>query len=153
MERADRTVMMDQLREDVEELYAGPENAGKPALLPPGLDWKPIGHTAVEAELIDQRQVAREEVAAVYQIPPPMMGILDNATYSNIETQREMAYTMALGPPLVLIEQSLTSMIARDLLRRGRRLRRVRLRPGAARRPPEGDRGLPRRDRLRDPHA
>ncbi len=81
MEGTDRTKMLDQLRQDVDELYAGPDRAGKPALLPPGLEWKSVGHSAVEAALIDQRKIAREEVAAVYQIPPPMMGVLDNATY------------------------------------------------------------------------
>lgn len=114
LERPERKGLMEQLRQDVEEIYSGPENAGKPAVLPPGLDWKPIGSSAQEAELIEQRKVAREEVAAVYQIPPPMIGVLDHATYSNIEVMREMAYTMALGPPLVLIEQILTSSLARD---------------------------------------
>jgi HK97 family phage portal protein len=114
---ADRDTLLAQLREDITALYASPENSGRPALLPPGLDWKPIGHTAVEAELIDQRRVAREEVCGVYQMPPPMLGILDRATFSNIEVQREMAYTDALGPPLVLIEQTINAQVVRGLLR------------------------------------
>jgi HK97 family phage portal protein len=73
--------MLANLREDISDIYGGVDNAGKPALLPPGLEWKIVGHTAVEAELIDQRKVAREELAAVYMIPPPMIGILDKATY------------------------------------------------------------------------
>jgi phage portal protein BeeE len=94
-----------------------PREQRPPALLPPGLDWKPVGHTAVEAALIDQRKVAREEVCGVYQIPPPMLGILDRATFSNIEVQREMAYTDSLAPPLVLIEQALNAQLVRALLR------------------------------------
>lgn len=109
--------LLAQLRDDIDRLYAGPENGGRPALLPPGLDWKPAGQTAVEAALIDQRKVAREEVCAVYQIPPPMLGILDRATFSNIEVQREMAYTDSLAPPLVLIEQTINAQIVRGLLR------------------------------------
>jgi HK97 family phage portal protein len=116
LDRDERDALLAQLRADVTRLYASPENAGRPALMPPGLDWKPIGHTAVEAELIDQRKVNREEIAAVYQIPPPMLGILDKATYSNIETQREMAYTDALGPPLVLIEQTINAQLVTALL-------------------------------------
>jgi hypothetical protein len=95
----------------------GPDNAGKPALLPPGLDWKPVGHTAVEAALIEQRKVAREEVCAVYQIPPPFLGILDRATFNNIQTLREVAYTDGLGPPLVMIEQTINAQLVRALLR------------------------------------
>lgn len=117
LDRLERQEIMMQLRRDIIDIYSGPENSGRPALLPPGLDWKPVGHSAVEAELIDQRKVIRDEVAAVYQIPPPMMGILDKATYSNIETQREMIYTDCLGPPLVLIEQCINSQVVRALLR------------------------------------
>jgi HK97 family phage portal protein len=117
IDRDERTLLLQQLREDITTLYAGPENGGRPALLPPGLDWKAVGHTAVEAALIEQRRVAREEVAAVYQIPPPMIGILDKATYANITVQREMAYTDALGPPLVLIEEAINAQVIRALLR------------------------------------
>jgi HK97 family phage portal protein len=112
-----RKALIDNLRDDVNTLYAGPDNAGRPLFLPPGLDMQAVGHTAVEAALIDQRKVAREEVCAVYQIPPPMLGILDRATFSNIEVQREMAYTDSLAPPLVLIEQIINAQLIRALRR------------------------------------
>lgn len=117
LDETERTQLMANLREDINTIYSGPENGGRPALLPPGLDWKPVGHSAVEAELIDQRRVAREEICAVYQLPPPMLGILDRATFSNIEVQREMAYTDSLAPPLVLVEQKLNAHLVRGLLR------------------------------------
>ena len=112
----ERKTIMAQLREDLVGLYAGPENAGKPALLPPGLDWKAVGQTTVEAGLIDQRKVNAQEVCTVYQIAPPLLGILDHATYTNLSEQRESIYTETLGPPLVLIEQTITSQLCRDLL-------------------------------------
>lgn len=113
----ERQQLLDGAREDVTEIYSGPDQAGIPAVLPPGLDWKQVGHSAVEAELVDQRKVAREEICAVYQIPPPMLGILDRATFNNIEVQREMAYTDSLAPPLVLIEQTINAQVVRGLLR------------------------------------
>lgn len=112
-----RQALLDQLSEDVGEIYSGPENNGRPALLPPGLDWKEVGHTAVEAELINQRKIAQGEVCAVYQIQPPMLGVLDRATFNNIETAREMSYTDSLGPPLVLIEQTINAQVIQGLLR------------------------------------
>ena len=109
--------LLAQLREDVTTLYAGPENGGRPALLPPGLEWKPIGHSSVEAELIQTRLVDREEIAAVYQIPPPSLGDLRRATFSNITELRQVAYSDGLGPPLVLVEQVITSQLIRGMLR------------------------------------
>lgn len=109
LEKEERDILLAQLREDITLLYAGPENGGRPALLPPGLDWKPIGHTSREAELIDQRYLNGEEVGAVYQIPAPFLNDLRRATFSNIQELRQVAYTDGLGPPLVIIEQVITA--------------------------------------------
>lgn len=99
------------------EKYSGPENAGRLPVIPPGLKWATAEQTtAVEAELINQRMVNRNEVAAIYQIPPPMIGQLERSTFNNITTLREMAYTDALGPPLVLIEQTLNAHLVREIL-------------------------------------
>jgi HK97 family phage portal protein len=117
LDRDERGELVKGLRADLTSLYASPENGGRPALLPPGLDWKPIGHTAVEAELIRQREVSRDEINAVFQVPPPMVGDLRRATFSNIVAQREMFYTESLAPPLVLIEQALNAQLVRHLLR------------------------------------
>jgi HK97 family phage portal protein len=107
-----------ELRRDMLAVFGGSANAGIPPVLPHGMEWVSINaHSAHEAELVEQRKLNREEVAMVYLIPPPMMGILDKATYSNIETQRQMAYTDALGPPLVLIEQFINAQLVRNLLR------------------------------------
>src|SRR4029077_5674319 len=70
-----------ELRTEIDQAYGGPENAFKVALLDNGLEWKPLGHSAREASLIDNRKLSREEVCAAYDIPPPMVGILDHATY------------------------------------------------------------------------
>lgn len=110
LDKESRDALLAQLREDVTRLYAGPENQGRPALLPPGLDWKPVGHTSREAELIEQRYIDGEEIGAVYQIPAPFLNDLRRATFSNITELRQVAYTDGLGPPLVIIEQALTAV-------------------------------------------
>jgi HK97 family phage portal protein len=115
---AQRGVMLDNAREDLRDAYSGEVNAGKLPLLPPGLKWVNAEQTtAVEAELINQRFVNRTEVAAIYMIPPPMIAQLEKASFNNIATQREMAYTDGLAPPLVCIEQTMTSHLVRGLLR------------------------------------
>jgi HK97 family phage portal protein len=113
---AEREGMLANLREDIEEIYSGPDNQGRPALLPPGLDWKPVGHTAVEAELIRQRFVAREEIAGVFMLPPGTIGLLDKAATS-VTDQRQMGYTDGLAPPLVMIEQAINAQLVRGVLR------------------------------------
>jgi HK97 family phage portal protein len=115
---AQKRAIMAQLRQDIMEIYSGPENAGRPALLPPGLDWKPIGHSSVEVELIDQRKITREEVCAVYDLPLlPLLGLDVKGTAASVQILRDMIYTEAVGPPLVLLENAFNSQVVRDLMK------------------------------------
>lgn len=90
----------------------GGDNQGNVAVLPSDTKWEAVGHTAHEAELIEQRRLAREEVGAVYKIPQPFLGILDKATYSNVaELHRMFFTTQPLGPWLTLIEESFQAQV------------------------------------------
>ncbi len=102
-----RQEQMAMLREDVDLLYGGPDNAGRPAILPAGLKWNPVGHTAAEAELINQRKLTREEIAACYDVPPPLVSLLEKSTFNNITELHRMLYVTVLGPWLDLIEETL----------------------------------------------
>lgn len=101
-----REEVIPRLRTELESLYAGPENAGRVGILDSGFRWQPMGMSAVDAALIDQRKLSREEVCAAYDVPPPLVGILDRATFSNIDTLHKALYVDTLGPKLVLIEDT-----------------------------------------------
>lgn len=116
--REDRQQVYDDAVQALRENYGGRKNAGKLPVMPPGMTWETANQTtAVEAELIDQRAVNRNEVASIYMLPPPSIGILDRATFNNIYTLREMAYTDGLAPPLVLVEQIFNTHVVKGLLR------------------------------------
>lgn len=113
----ERELLMANLRQDVQDIYAGPDNSGMPAVLPPGLDWKPAGQTAVEAALIDQRVVSRTETHATYGVAPGVLGLLDSGK-SELGEQRQMSVLEGLAPPLILIEQlGINAQIVQGLLR------------------------------------
>jgi phage portal protein BeeE len=96
----------------------GQQNAGKLPVMPPGFKWTTADTTtAVEAELLAQRTVNRNETSSIYMVPAPFAGILDKTSYNNITTLREMAYTDGLAPPLVLSEQVINAHVVRGLLR------------------------------------
>lgn len=99
----------DTLKVEIESAYGGPDNAGKVALLDNGLDWKPIGQTARESSLIETRKLSREEVCTVYDMPPPLVGILENATYSNIDTQHIMLYMDTFAPLCHMLEDTMNA--------------------------------------------
>jgi HK97 family phage portal protein len=62
------------------------------------MDYKPIGMTNVDAEFVNNRKLSRSEVAAIFRVPAHKIGILDNATFSNIEHQSLEYVTDTLMP-------------------------------------------------------
>jgi HK97 family phage portal protein len=88
--------------------YQGTANAGETPVLEDGMEAKEWpSATARDSQFIEARKLTREEVAAAFHIPPPMVGILDHATFSNIDTQHRMLYQDTLGPWLTMIEQEI----------------------------------------------
>jgi HK97 family phage portal protein len=95
-----------RLRGELEGLYGGVENAGKFAVIDQGLDVKALQHTAVDTSLIEQRKLNREEVAAAFDITPVVIGILDRATFANVDELHLALYVDTFGPRLTLIEET-----------------------------------------------
>ena len=88
----------DRFRTDWDERFAGPGNAGKTPVLEDGMTFKPEAFSPADAQWAEGRRLTREEVARAFHIPPPMVGVLDNATFSNISEQHRMLYQDTLGP-------------------------------------------------------
>ena len=91
--------------------HGGIDRAFSLALLTGGLSWEAATHTAQEAETIAHRKLNREEVAAVYQIDPTQIGILDRATFSNVEEAHLGFYMDTLGPWVAMIEDTFMSQL------------------------------------------
>jgi len=85
---------------------------GQTAVLEDGMQWKSITQSWVESEYMSARKFAREEVASMYHIPLPMVGILEHATFSNIVEQHKQLYQDCLGPHC----EHITEEIERQLL-------------------------------------
>ncbi len=104
-----------RFKAEFEALYAGKENSGKTAILEEGMTWKEASFSAQESEYLAGRKLTREECARAYHIPLPMVGILDNATFSNIKEQHKNLYQDALGPWLAMVEQDIELQLLPDL--------------------------------------
>ncbi len=93
----------------------GTTNAGKTVLLEEGLDFAEIGIPPEDAQYIETRKLQREEAAQLFRMPPHKVGILDHATFSNIEHSAIDYVTGTLRPWLVRIEQAIkTQLLANE---------------------------------------
>lgn len=91
--------------------YSG-QGGKRVAILQDGITFRAVSMTNEDAQLIDSRKLSALEIAQIYHMPPHKVGLLDNATFSNIEHQgiEYVAYT--LMPWVKRFEQSFN----RDLL-------------------------------------
>jgi HK97 family phage portal protein len=96
-----------EIRADLERTSGGIGNAGRPLLLPGGMTWEAMSHTAHEAELVAQRKLDREEIAMVYDLPGPLIGDLEHGTYSNVTELHKQLYKSVLRPWLTLMEETI----------------------------------------------
>jgi HK97 family phage portal protein len=105
----------EEFRSDWQGLYTGdgPGVGGTP-ILEDGMKFTANGVTPKDAEYISARKLTREEVAAAYHVPLPMVGILDHATFSNIREQHQQLYQDCLGPWLTLIQEELALQLVPD---------------------------------------
>jgi HK97 family phage portal protein len=92
---------------------SGPENARKPWVTA-GAKWQQMGGNALEMDFVNSRKMTREEICSAYSVPPPLVGIYDNATLSNIETARQILWKEGLIPCLEEIEGQLNLQLASD---------------------------------------
>jgi HK97 family phage portal protein len=87
--------------------WFGGRNRHKPAVLEFGMDVKQLGHTHEQAQFLETRQELNADIARLWRMPPHKVGILDKATFSNIEHQGLEFVTDTLAPYLRLIEDSI----------------------------------------------
>lgn len=89
---------------------AGTRAGGTP-ILEDGMTIERLGFSAHEDEFIEAAKLAINIVASVYHVNPTMIGILDNANYSNVREFRRMLYGDTLGPVLAQIEDRLNTFL------------------------------------------
>ncbi len=105
-----------RLEEKLEQKYAGRENWHRPIVLEQGLKVSPWTLTPAEMDFLNSSRMTRDEILALFRVPPPITGIVENVGLgANIwQGARVMFCEGTIQPKLELIAQSLT----RDLARR-----------------------------------
>ncbi|MFH0902314.1 MAG: phage portal protein [Pseudomonadota bacterium] len=105
----------ERFKSEFEALYSGGPNSGRTAILEEGMIWKQMSFSAQESEYLAGRKLTREECARAYHIPLPMIGILDNANFSNMQEAHKQLYQDCLGPWLAMTEDEISLQLLPDL--------------------------------------
>jgi HK97 family phage portal protein len=90
----------------------GGANRHKTAVLEWGAKYHQVGISPEQAQFLETRKVSAADTARIFRVQPHKVGIMDNATFSNIEHQALESVQDTMMPWLVRWEQS----IKRDLI-------------------------------------
>ena len=100
-----------RLKTQFRENFTGLKNAHGVPILEEGGTYTKLGIAPEDAQFLETRKFQRSEIAAIYRVPPHMIGDLEHATFSNIEHQSIEYLQRTLTPWLVRIEQAMRTSL------------------------------------------
>ena len=96
-----------RIKEQMENVYVGDANAGKPLLLEGGLEWKEMSMSNKDMDFMEAKHGAAREIALAFGVPPQLLGIPGDNTYSNMQEARLALWEETLIPLLDNIKDML----------------------------------------------
>ena len=100
-----------RLKAQLEEQYQGSRNAGRPMLLEGGLDWRSMGLSPADMEVIEGKYSAARDVALAFGVPPMLLGIPGDNTYANYAEARLAFWEDTVLPLLDRMAQDWTAWL------------------------------------------
>jgi len=86
------------LKSEIEMLYAGSENAGRPMLLEGGLKWEAMGLSPMDMEILKVKESSARDVSLAFGVPPLLLNIPGDNTYANYREARLGFYEDTILP-------------------------------------------------------
>ena len=92
--------------------------AGGVLVLDGGATWTSMALSPKDAQFIEARKLSNLDVARIFGVPPTCVGIVDNATYSNVDGESRALVARCLAPMARRIEQAMNAALLPELARR-----------------------------------
>lgn len=102
----------DRLKAELESAHVGAMNAGRPLLLEGGLDWKPMSLSPADMDFREARNMAAREIALAFGVPPMLLGIPGDNTYSNYREANSAFWKMSVLPLAERLARALSGWLA-----------------------------------------
>lgn len=112
VERANKDKIK-ELRELLTALYASPENAGQ--ILVTSGKWEKTGDSPEHSQIVELLGQSRVEIAAAFQVPPPVLGLLEHAIRANVKEMREQFGRETLGPWATEFEDEIEAQLIKPV--------------------------------------
>jgi len=100
-----------QILNDLNQRFQGPNNAGRPMLLEGDFDWKSMGMSPKDMDFTSLKNFSARDIALVYGVPSQLVGVPDSQTYSNLAEARLALYTETVLPLMDRIQSDMNEWL------------------------------------------
>lgn len=101
-----------RLKSQLDEQFSGAMNAGRPLLLEGGLEWKEMSLNPKDMDFINIKHSSARDVALAFGVPPQLLGIPGDNTYSNLKEARLALWEQTIMPLLHTVTDALNNWLA-----------------------------------------
>ena len=102
----------ERLKRELEDTYQGAANAGRPLLLEGGLDWKAMSLSPKDMDFMEAKHTAAREIALAFGVPPMLLGLPGDHTYSNSQEANRVFWRQTVLPVATRIGCALAQWLA-----------------------------------------
>lgn len=100
-----------EIRDRFRDKMLGAMGTGELLVLDGGVQFQPFSIPAKDAEFLESRKLGNEDVARIFGVPPTVLGIMTNATYSNSDQESRALVVRCLAPLAKRVEQAMTASL------------------------------------------
>jgi HK97 family phage portal protein len=104
----------DRIANSFQQTHVGAMNARKMLILEEGMTPEALSVTAEDLQVLESRRFVSEEVARLYGVPPPLVGIWENANFASSAQAAIWFATNTLSPWCVAIEREFARSVFND---------------------------------------
>ncbi|MEQ9518789.1 MAG: phage portal protein [Parvibaculum sp.] len=101
-----------RLKQELSDNYSGSANAGRPLLLEGGLEWQQMGLAPRDLDFNEAKNSAAREIALAFGVPPMLLGIPGDNTFSNYREANLSFWRQTVVPLVTKTSASLTQWLA-----------------------------------------
>lgn len=100
-----------RLKAEIDEQVTGSANAGRPLVMEGGMTWKTIGFSPEQMSVINTKYASARDISLAFGVPPLLLNIPGDSTYSNYQEARLAFYEETVIPLANYIRDELNAWI------------------------------------------
>lgn len=88
----------ERLKSELSSAFSGESNAGRPMLLDGGLKWQSMALSPADMDFAELKSSAARDIALAFGVPPMLLGLPGDNTYSNYREANRALWRLTLMP-------------------------------------------------------